>query len=85
MYIIIQREPLKVLTFETKTDLSTYLGIHRNTISNRFAEKEYWESNKGTVYQSNTHYKRVRRGNNDTLEDKIAKRNGEKECKTKKK
>jgi len=85
MYIVIQQEPLKVTTFETKTDLANYLNIHRNTINNRFADKEFWESDKGLVYQSNKHYKISRSGNRDSMETKIRKRNGEIELKHPKK
>lgn len=81
MYIIIQENPLKVTTFETKTDLASYLKLHRNTISNRFENNSYWESDKGRVYQSNTHYEKVKRGNRDTMETKMKKRNREIPCK----
>lgn len=77
MYIIIEKEPLKVLTFESKTDLAGYLGIHRNTVTNRFENKTQWESEKGTVYQSNKHYKRLRKGNKDSFAVKKMKSNGE--------
>lgn len=77
MYIIIQNEPFKVTTFETKTDLAGYLGIHRNTVTNRFEENTYWESKKGTVYQSNDHYKALRKGNTDSFLVKKGKRDGE--------
>ena len=76
MYIVIQKEPLKVITFETKTDLSNYLGVHRNTITNRFNLNECWESDKGIVYQSSKHYKISRGGNKDDMETKIKKREG---------
>ena len=80
MYIIIKNEPLKVITFETKTDLASYLNIHRNTITNRFKEKSYWESDKGMVYQSNEHYQRTRKGNRDSNETKLRKKNREIPC-----
>ena len=81
MYVIIQNEPLKVLTFETKTDLAGYLNLHRNTITNRFKEKAFWESDKGIVYESNKHYKRFRKGNTNSFNVKKAKSNGEIELK----
>ena len=83
MYIIIQKEPLKVITFETKTDLANYLSIHRNTIDNKFNKSESWESKKGTIYKSNKHYKANRGGNTDNIHIKKAKANGEIECKSK--
>lgn len=85
MYIVIQSEPFKVTTFETKSDLSNYLGIHRNTIINKFNEKDFWQSDKGAVYQSNKHYKRDRRGNRDSIAVKQGKANGEIELKNPKK
>lgn len=63
MYIIITKEPLTIYTFETKTDLSNYLGVHRNTITNKFTQNKSWESEKGMVYKSDNHYKRLRKGN----------------------
>ena len=63
MYIIINIDTEKVYTFETKTDLSNYLGVHRNTITNKFTQNKSWKSEKGTVYKSDNHYKRLRRGN----------------------
>ena len=77
MFIVIQNEPFKVTTFETKTDLSNYLSIHRNTITNRFEDKPFWQSDKGTVYQSDKHYKRDRQGNKDDIQTKRGKANGE--------
>ena len=74
MYIIIKKYPFKVTTFETKTDLATYLGVHRNTITNNFKEDEYWWTEKGIVYQSNKHYKRLRKGNKDSFVLKQAKK-----------
>lgn len=85
MYIVIQNEPFKVTTFETKTDLSNYLGIHRNTIANRFDKNNYWQSDKGMVYESSKHYKRDRRGNRDSFTTKKGKANGEIELKRPKK
>ena len=72
MYILIENEPLKVLTFEAKTDLAKYLGIHVNTVRNRFEHNTHWNSKKGIVYQSNKHHKRLRKGNRDSLAVKIA-------------
>ena len=83
MYIVIQKEPLKVITFETKTDLANYIGVHRNTINYQFSLNQSWESKKGIVYQSNKHYKAKKGGNKDSLVTKKAKANGEIECKTK--
>ena len=80
MYIVIQNEPLKVTTFETKTDLSKYLNIHRNTIDNRFNKNQSWECDRGIVYQSNEHYKRLRRGNTDSKTIKTQKKNREILC-----
>jgi len=77
MYIVIQNEPFKVTTFETKSDLANYLEIHRNTITNKFNTKDFWQSDKGVVYQSNKHYKRDRRGNRDSIIVKQGKANGE--------
>ena len=81
MYIVIQNEPFKVTTFETKSDLANYLEIHRNTITNKFNTKDFWQSDKGVVYQSNKHYKRFRKGNTDSFNVKKAKSNGEIELK----
>jgi len=81
MYIIIQQEPFKVVTFETKTDLANYLGVHRNTVTNRFEASEWWESDKGSVYFSTKHYKRQTGGNTDDKITKIRKINGEIPCK----
>lgn len=75
MYIIVEKEPLKVVTFEAKTDLAKYLNLHPNTINYRFSKKPYWETEKETVYQSNKHHKRLRRGNNDSFATKKLKRN----------
>lgn len=80
MYIVIKQEPFKVVTFETKTDLANYLGIHRNTIINRFKLYNYWENSKGAVYESNEHYERVRKGNKDSRETKTKKNNREIPC-----
>jgi hypothetical protein len=81
MYIVIQENPPKVTTFETKTDLSAYLNIHRNTIQNRFDKDFSWVTDKGTVYESKKHYKRVRGGNFDNMETKTLKKNREIPCK----
>lgn len=81
MYIVIKEEPFKVTTFETKSDLSNYLNLHRNTIEYRFSKSNYWESDKGIVYKANEHFKRVRKGNSDSKEVKIKKRNREIPCK----
>lgn len=80
MYIVISQEPLKVLTFESKTDLSSYLNIHRNTITNRFNEKKSWECDKGVVYQSDKHKKMLRSGNKDSNMTKKLKREGQMPC-----
>ena len=85
MYIVIQQEPFKVTTFEAKSDLANYLGIHRNTITNKFNDDTYWNSDKGVVYQSNKHHKRDRRGNRDNIPTKQGKANGEIELKHPKK
>ncbi len=81
MYIIIQKEPLRVTTFETKSDLANYIGVHRNTITNKFDKLDYWECSKGTVYISDKHYKTLRKGNTDDRETKTKKANGEIPCK----
>lgn len=77
IYIVIQKEPFKVVTFETKTDLATYLGVHRNTIDNKFNKNDYWECKKGVVYKSDKHQSRKKGGNKDSFATKEAKRNGD--------
>lgn len=81
MYILIKKEPLNVMTFETKTDLANYIKVHRNTVTNRFEEKESWECEKGMVYKSNQHFKRIRKGNKDSNDIKLKKKNCEIPCK----
>ncbi len=75
----------KTATLKAKSDLANYLGIHRNTITNKFNDDTYWNSDKGIVYQSNKHYKRDRRGNRDNMPTKQGKANGEIELKHPKK
>lgn len=83
MYILIKEDTNEALIFEAKSDLSSYLGMHRNTISNKFSKTMCWEHEKGTVYSSNKVYKRSRSGNTDTKNVREAKLRGEIEYKTK--
>lgn len=76
MYTIIQQNPQKAITFETKTDLASYLGVHWNTIQNRLDKNNPFETDKGTVYKSVEHTKRSRGGNKDDLATKKGKAEG---------
>lgn len=77
MYIVIKQNPLNIKTFEAKLDLANYLGVHRHTVTQRFKDVEFWEHDKGTVYQANVHKPRLRGGNKDSLIIKRAKADGD--------
>jgi hypothetical protein len=76
MYTLINKDNTYIITFETKQDLSNYINVHRNTITNRFKDSKFFECSFGIVYKSDKHFKTNRKGNRDSLPTKIAKRNG---------
>lgn len=63
MYILFDNDSQKVITFEAKSDLATYIGVHWNTITNKFKASNGWDCKKGKVICSDEHYKRHRSGN----------------------
>ena len=65
MYIVIS--PKEIITIETKTDLSTYINLHRNTITNKFNTSKQWEHKEFKVIQADRHLKRNRKGNKDSF------------------
>ncbi len=83
MYILIKKDTDEALLFEAKSDLAGYLGMHRNTISNKFSRTMCWEHEKGTVYTSSKVYRRNRSGNTDSKSMREAKLRGEIDYKTK--
>ena len=51
MYVVIEKTTEKVYVFRQKTTLATFLGVHRNTISNKKGEGK-WEKGDFLVYNA---------------------------------
>lgn len=77
MYIIIYKESQKAIVLAQKIDVANILGVHRNTINNKFKTTKVWEREKETVYEAHKFYPSTKSGNTDDARTRHLKAIGE--------
>ena len=76
-YTLINKTTNEATIVMDKLKLSSILGVHRHTITNRFKKSLYFETELYHVYKPKYYFPHVRGGNRDSMSVKIAKKNGE--------